>query len=347
MGGDEDRFQHGVETSVDGEEPFRLKRAERVLRGRLGNITLVLERCSNEANQQAVLRTAEAMGVQHVYLVRPTLPKRPANKQKERAKAGKGNEFNWGPGYCLTSGCERWLSLKWFQTTEECIACLKAEQQTIWATDLDLQAVRMEGDFAASCFGGKPVPKRVAIVMGNEAEGVSQEMLAAADKRVYLPQYGFTESFNVGVASALVLSRVIDIVGRESLPAEEMAELRRDWIQNLSSNPTITASLAKYLDASAPVPTPLDDLRQNRSNPDGPRMIKKVRQRQEAEKETRAQGEAAAAASQAAAAASPPPPQVQQAPAAASAPPMLSSPAALLAAAACTFALGFVAGRRQ
>ena len=33
----------------------------------------------------------------------------------------------------------------------------------------------------------------------------SKAMLAAADRRVFLPMYGFTESFNVSVAAAVLI----------------------------------------------------------------------------------------------------------------------------------------------
>jgi hypothetical protein len=36
-------------------------------------------------------------------------------------------------------------------------------------------------------------PKRLAIVIGRESDGVSAEMLDAADKRVFIPMFGFTE----------------------------------------------------------------------------------------------------------------------------------------------------------
>jgi hypothetical protein len=39
-------------------------------------------------------------------------------------------------------------------------------------------------------------------------DGVSEEMLKEADRRVYLPMYGFTDSFNLSVAMALLVQRL-------------------------------------------------------------------------------------------------------------------------------------------
>ncbi len=46
---------------------------------------------------------------------------------------------------------------------------------------------------------------RLAFVMGNEANGVSARLLAAADKRVYIPMQGRAESLNVAMAAGIVM----------------------------------------------------------------------------------------------------------------------------------------------
>ena len=46
---------------------------------------------------------------------------------------------------------------------------------------------------------------RLAFVMGNEANGVSPALLAAADKRVFIPMQGRAESLNVAMAAGIVM----------------------------------------------------------------------------------------------------------------------------------------------
>ena len=48
----------------------------------------------------------------------------------------------------------------------------------------------------------------LALVLGNEKDGVSQEMLEAADERVILPMPGFVQSFNISIAGALCLYHI-------------------------------------------------------------------------------------------------------------------------------------------
>ena len=95
----------------------------------------------------------------------------------------------------------------------------------------------------------------VAVVMGRELDGVSQRMLQAADKRIFIPMFGFTESFNLSVASALVMDRLFHLcpTARGDLSAEQKTEIRRDWYQKLGRNastPAMRAQFQPYLDAA-------------------------------------------------------------------------------------------------
>jgi tRNA G18 (ribose-2'-O)-methylase SpoU len=49
------------------------------------------------------------------------------------------------------------------------------------------------------------VPEKLAIAFGTESVGCTEELLQAADARVYLPLRGFADSLNLSVAAALVL----------------------------------------------------------------------------------------------------------------------------------------------
>ena len=47
--------------------------------------------------------------------------------------------------------------------------------------------------------------KKVAIIIGNEANGVSKEILDIADKKIKIPMFGKAESLNAAVATGIVL----------------------------------------------------------------------------------------------------------------------------------------------
>ena len=74
----------------------------------------------------------------------------------------------------------QWLTLRHFDNTADLIIALRAAKRKIWVTDLSQHAVSLDST-DIEC-----VPPRLAICFGTELSGASVELLAAADKRVYL-----------------------------------------------------------------------------------------------------------------------------------------------------------------
>lgn len=95
------------------------------------------------------------------------------------------------------------------------------------------------------------------------------EFIAASTKRVYLPMFGFTESFNLSVATALVLQRLFDwfpeLRGSLKQDTETFEQLKEEWVANLSKNPTAAAKIRQALLETEDVHSlVLDDLRDER-----------------------------------------------------------------------------------
>jgi tRNA(Leu) C34 or U34 (ribose-2'-O)-methylase TrmL len=235
---------------TEGEAPRRLRRAEAVLRQRTGRLLLVLERHTDLHNQMAVLRTAEAMGLVHVWLVDDAVQAQLAPMKKS-----------------VTKGAHGWLELRSFDDTASCIRALRDDGWDIWATDLNAGAVE------ATARELSPLPPKVALVMGRESDGVSREMLDAADKRIFLPMFGFTESFNLSVATGMLLQRLFDLCPEAHGDLDEGARamLRTSWYEKLGGDGW-RERYGKWLENP---PQPLDTLR-----PDPelrrPRMPKKL-----------------------------------------------------------------------
>ncbi|MDA0667847.1 MAG: RNA methyltransferase [Planctomycetota bacterium] len=193
------------------EAPRRLRRAEAVLRQRCGRFLLVLERCTDIFNHAAVLRTAEAFGLVHVWLV---------DHDPETAE-----QFHKS----VTKGADGWLKVRSFPDSETCRDTLLAEGWTIYATDLGGDAIPATREELHN------LPERLAVVIGRESDGVSKIMLEASEKRIFLPMFGFTESFNLSVATGLILQRLFDVCpeAHGSLSEQDRHELRKDWYQRL------------------------------------------------------------------------------------------------------------------
>jgi tRNA G18 (ribose-2'-O)-methylase SpoU len=47
--------------------------------------------------------------------------------------------------------------------------------------------------------------QKIALILGNETDGVSQEVLDACDHCIEVPQFGTKHSFNVSVCAGIVL----------------------------------------------------------------------------------------------------------------------------------------------
>jgi tRNA (guanosine-2'-O-)-methyltransferase len=229
--------------------PRRLRRAEAVLARRTGRLMVVLERCADEHNRHAVLRTAEAFGVQRVALVEA-----PGSETKPVSKK-------------VTKGAAQWLDLRRFKDPAACVAALRAEGWAIWAADLSPAAEEAASARLA------PLPPKVALFFGREADGVSAETLAAAERRLYLPMAGFTESFNLSVSAALLLQRLFDACPemRGDLPPAERAAIRARWYRRLAGG-----KHPQRFDAwLADPPPPLPDLRPG-DEEKAPRLRKKI-----------------------------------------------------------------------
>ena len=74
------------------------------------------------------------------------------------------------------------------------------------------------------------------IIVGNEKEGVNQEILAIADKTILIPMKGMVQSLNVSVATALILyeaQRQLEENGnydKPELSKEDRAKIKEGWI---------------------------------------------------------------------------------------------------------------------
>ncbi|MBR5520240.1 MAG: RNA methyltransferase [Clostridia bacterium] len=85
----------------------------------------------------------------------------------------------------------------WTMTAEAALAHLRALNLPVYATTLSHDSVDVATvDLTRGC-----------IILGNEANGVSVALQAAADKRIHIPMRGRAESLNVAIAAGIVCYR--------------------------------------------------------------------------------------------------------------------------------------------
>jgi len=259
------------------EEPLRiLRKAETAILKRTSKMIIVIERCTSDHNYSAILRTAEALGIQHVWLIDPVIQidqlksssvsdnsndtatsninittahdheelvkGKLENKTKNRIT--KSEIQTRGMHHLFAQNATEWLTIREFKSTSDCIHALREDNYNIWVTDLSQEAVPISST---------TLPKsiqhdKIAVVFGTEAVGASNQLLQAADLRIYLPLYGFADSLNLSVATALVLQTLYhiypnDIIG--CMSDTERTTLRKDWYIKLASQRLYTSKEKK------------------------------------------------------------------------------------------------------
>ncbi len=157
----------------------RLKKFIDVVSRRQKYLTLVLENIHDPHNVSAILRTAEAAGVDKIYLI---------YNNNKFPKIGKTS----------SASAKKWIELVKFTSVQECYEALRKENYRIYSTHMSNTKKNV------SLYDLK-LTKNSAIVLGNEHDGVSEEAGNLADRNFLIPMYGMIQSLNVSVSAAICL----------------------------------------------------------------------------------------------------------------------------------------------
>jgi tRNA (guanosine-2'-O-)-methyltransferase len=153
-----------------------------VVANRTRTLTVVMEAFCDPQNVNAVLRTCEAFGIQELHAIEG--PLKPYDRNKK-----------------ISQNADKWLDVRRWRSTADCLAHLRAEGFAIYVTHLGPGSRPL----AELSFAGK-----AALVFGNESRGVSDEALRLADATYAIPMHGFVQSLNVSVAAAISISRAVE-----------------------------------------------------------------------------------------------------------------------------------------
>jgi len=185
--------------------PERLQRIEEVVGSRTDDLVLVLDGIADPHNSSAVLRSADAFGVQSVHVI--------VGEHGFRASRG------------VSKGTHRWLDVVRYESAQACARRLKQDGYAIYV----------------AAMGAETQPEdlhdrsRLAVVFGNEHRGVSPDMQSFADGTFSIPMRGFVDSLNVSVAAAITM-QALARDGRPRLRAERQRELKARFLMNSVKN---------------------------------------------------------------------------------------------------------------
>lgn len=140
---------------------------------------LVLDRIQDPGNMGTIIRTADAAGVDAIIVLKGCVD----IYNPKVIRSTMGSIFDMNIIQC---------------TQEEAIENLKANSFSIVSSYLDTDNFYNTVDYN----------NKVALVIGNEANGINDELISKSDILVKIPIYGKAESLNAAISSAILMYEI-------------------------------------------------------------------------------------------------------------------------------------------
>lgn len=154
-----------------------VKKQEVSFKGTPGGNWVVLDRLQDPGNIGTILRTADAAGF-------------------EMAVFMKGTADPYGPKVVRSAtGSLFRLPIVYVENADELAELVHSMGKRLIATAMDARKAYYECDLSEDA----------AIIIGNEGNGISPELIAGADEKISIPMAGNTESLNAAVAAGILM----------------------------------------------------------------------------------------------------------------------------------------------
>ena len=159
------------------------------------DIIILAHNIRSAHNVGSIFRTAEGFGVKKIilsgytpYPVVPNDPRLPHISAKSTTQIAK-----------TALGAEKLVDFEYSNNLFETIEHLRSQDYALTALEQAPNSLKLQ-DFNA--------PPRIAILIGEEVHGITPDLLSLADHIVEIPMFGHKESFNVSVATGIILYRL-------------------------------------------------------------------------------------------------------------------------------------------
>lgn len=143
-------------------------------------LILVLDNIRSLHNVGAVFRTADAFLLKGIYLCGFTGT--PPHRDIHKTALGATETVDW----------------TYFSSAVKAVKDLQEKGYAVWAVEQATEAVFLQ-DFRP------PAGKPLAVVFGNEVQGVGEEVLPLTEGCIEIPQYGMKHSLNISVSAGIVV----------------------------------------------------------------------------------------------------------------------------------------------
>jgi tRNA (guanosine-2'-O-)-methyltransferase len=177
------RPRASVRSRANAVKPFRCK-----------NLIAVIEDPADIKNIGTVIRNADALGVEKVYIVDP-----------RKSLPGDWQDMRERKSLSKTSvSAVKWTFVKRFDSTKTCIEHLEKLGFVSIATSPHIKGrankYLHEGDYTQHT--------KLAVWFGNEKRGISELAVENSEMCIAVPMFGMIESLNLGTSSGIVLYEV-------------------------------------------------------------------------------------------------------------------------------------------
>jgi len=142
-------------------------------------VTIILDNVRSAINVGSIFRTSDAFLIEKIILCGITAI--PPDKEIRKTALGATDSVKW----------------EFFENTINTVNKLKAEGYHI---------IGIEQTDKSTMLNDISLPKKsIAIIMGNEVNGVAQEVINMCNEVIEVPQFGTKHSLNISVATGIVI----------------------------------------------------------------------------------------------------------------------------------------------
>lgn len=143
-------------------------------------LIVVLDNIRSLNNIGSVFRTSDAFRVQEIILCGITAT--PPNRDIHKTALGAEDSVEW----------------RHFESTKDAVLELKTNNIQIVAIEQAKESISLN-EFQIKS------DKPIAVIFGNEVEGVSDDVMDIVDECIEIPQYGTKHSLNISVSAGIVI----------------------------------------------------------------------------------------------------------------------------------------------
>lgn len=144
---------------------------------------IILDNLRSAFNVGAIFRLCDTMRIAGLFLCGYTAS--PPHKKLEKTSLGTLNYVPW----------------KKFDTALEAVNYLKKRKIPVWAAETTSHSL---------LYNRVAIPAKLGVVFGNEALGVSKDVLDACDCLIEIPTYGFKNSLNVATSCSVIGYKILE-----------------------------------------------------------------------------------------------------------------------------------------